>query len=113
MVGRGGIIIEEINIYNISYKKFNELIEEWSNCGDVSYSLFLTKKNNKYLALDNEGADCYVEEFNTLDKALYWLVNKDLMAEDVMNLQDIEVRQNLRRFNYKIIKNNSLNFCLS
>lgn len=98
-------ITDDIKIYEISYKKFKNLIDKWSNHGKVDRLLFLSKNNNKYLALDNEANECFIEEFNSKDKALCWLVRKEYDSAEIENLQDVEVRKLLSEEKYKIILN--------
>ena len=97
------IIIDNIEIYEISYKKLGNLIDKWSKHENIDHLLFLSKSKNKYFALDNEAGECFVEEFDNKDKALCWLVRKDYGADEVDKLQDIEIRKLLSNENYKIV----------
>jgi len=99
------IVINEVNIYEISYKKFKNLVDKWSNHEKIGRLLFLSKNKNKYFALDNEADECFVEEFNSRDKALCWLVRKEYDSSEIENLQDIEVRNLLSEEQYKIVLN--------
>ena len=97
------IITDNIEIYEISYKKFRSLVDKWSKHENIDHLLFLSKSKNKYLVLDNEAGECFVEEFDNKDKALCWLIRKDYGANEIVGLQDVEIRKLLSDENYKII----------
>ena len=98
------IINEVILIYNISNKKSDILLSEWLLHKHVPQRLFLAKKNNKYSAIDNESNEFYIEEFDSKNKALFWLVRKDYSALEIGNMKDFQIKRLLDKENYKVIR---------
>lgn len=96
-------ISDIVEIYGISYKNFKNLIDRWSNHENIDHLLFLSKNNDKYLTIDNEAGECFVEEFDNKDKAICWLVRKDYDVNEINKLQDIEIRKLLSKEKYKVI----------
>lgn len=96
-------ITDNIKIYEISYKKFKSLIDKWSNHENIDRLLFLSKNKNQYLVIDNEADECFVEEFDSKDKALCWLVRKEYDSDEIKKLQDDEIRKLISEEKYKII----------
>jgi len=105
MKNRRMIFINDIEIYEVSNNEFAKLIEQWSENRDIPHKLFFTKKNKDlYIGLDNEHGSCYVEEFDSKDRVICWLVRSDYSASEINRLIDIRVRKLFERKHYKIIK---------
>ena len=99
------IIINDIEIYEVSNIEFSNLINKWMKNRDIPKKMYFTKKNNDlYIGLDNEHGSCYVEEFDTRDRVICWLVRNDYSASEINRLIDIRVRKLIDRKHYKIIK---------
>lgn len=95
--------INEVTIYEISYKKFKDLIDKWNGKCNIDRTLFLTKDNNKYLTIDNEAGECFTEEFDNKEKAICWLVRKDYSANEIQKLNLEIINKLLSEEKYKII----------
>ena len=103
---KGRVInIDYVEIYEIPYKNFSNLIDKWSKHEYIDHFLFYTKYKNKYLTIDNESGQCYTEEFDSKDKALCWLIRNDYSAEEISKLQDIEARHLITKSKYKVFSN--------
>lgn len=65
------IRIELFNIKEITQEKVHEIIDNRKPLG-----LFYSYDNtvNKYIGVDNLNGDCWVEEFNSLNDCLDWLI---------------------------------------
>lgn len=62
---------------------------------------YVSKIKNGYLVLDNTSGDCNVEQFNSLDKSICWLLCRDLDIADVEQITDIKPFINGK---YKLLK---------
>ena len=55
-----------------------EMLEQWEEDKySIEWGLFLEypKNGGVYVACDNTGGDCWVEEFETLEAAVKWLLD--------------------------------------
>ena len=96
------IIKIKSNIYEISYKEFVALREKWSRHQYIDHSLFICKIYGSYLCMDNSIDNCLIKELSTRDRAICWLLRCDYNAEELENMQDIEVRHLLAKEDYVI-----------
>lgn len=98
------IFINEIEIYELSNNDFAKLIEKWTKDRNIPHRLYFTKRSNDlYIGLDNEHGSCYVEEFDSKDRVICWLVRCDYSASEINRLIDIKVRKLFEKKHYKII----------
>lgn len=97
------IIKEKIKIYKISYETFNDLYKKWTNHEQVDKLLYLTKKDNVCLAIDNEANEFFVEQFSAENKALCWLIRKDYDASEINSLVSWEIKELIKKIEYEVI----------
>ncbi len=62
---------------------------------------FISKIKNGYLALDNTSGNCNVEQFESLNKSICWLLHRDIGVEDV---EQIKYIKSLIKGKYKLLK---------
>ena len=94
---------EDLSIFEISYKDYNDLLIKSAKDIEDEHFLFLSKFQGTFLAIDNEVGSFQCEEFPSKEKALCWLLRKDYSAEEIMKLQNIEARHLIKKARYKII----------
>ena len=101
------IIIDVIDIYEISYDEMIKLIDKWSTDKKVDHFLFFTKKDDSYICVDNEAGAFIIDTLNSRDKAICWLLRNDYSSNEINRLQEIEVRKLLRKQKYEVINRRS------
>lgn len=77
-------------IYKIKENQLNSLVEKWVNTKPIPHELFLCETKNTFVALDNTTNDCFVEEFDSHDKCICWLLNKGLDVTKVSKIKNIK-----------------------
>ena len=101
------IVIEEFNIYEITFDKLMELIKNNDNNEDVENLLYVAKYKEHYIALDNV-TNCFtLEEFDTKRKAICWLLRCDYDADKINSMEDDMVRNLINKQKYRLIKCNA------
>lgn len=67
---------EEIKV--VSIERLYKLFNQWSsNNKSVPFKKYLGEKGEGYIGVNNTMGDFRIEEFDTLEKAIGWLENKD------------------------------------
>lgn len=99
------IIIDIIEVHEISYDEMIKLIDKWSTDKKVDHFLYFTKKDDSYICVDNEVGAFIIDTFDSKDKAICWLLRNDYSGEEINKLQDIEVRKLLKTQKYEVINN--------
>lgn len=103
---KGKSIIEEINIYEITFDKLMELIKNNDNKEYVENLLYVTKYKDYYIALDNV-TNCFnLEEFDTKRKAICWLLRCDYDADNINSMENDMVNMLIKKQKYHLIKCN-------
>lgn len=107
--------MDTIIIYDIPLHAVRYLYKEWDRERPVAHSLFLSKnKNDVFIAIDNEADGFLIEEFDTREKAICWLLRKDYSRDEIMDLEDFIIKDLVRKNNFKIYRryriNNGLSF---
>lgn len=92
-----------MKIYKISYEIFGELYSKWAQGLTIPNSLFICPKNNKYLAIDNEYNNFFIEEFNTKKQAICWLIRNDFSKKEIAELKTVKIDKLLSKIDYKIV----------
>lgn len=94
---------ERVVIYEVSNDSFSELINQWTKNRKIPNRLYFTKLNDDlYIGLDNEYGSCYVEEFDSKDRVLCWLIRSDYSASEINKLIDIKVKKLFQNSHYSI-----------
>lgn len=70
-------------VYLVDKDYINQNIDLYNKKNNSPYDLLILKDNDLYIAIDDSRGECYVEEFDTLEQATYWLLCNELTAEEV------------------------------
>ena len=102
--------MKEKIIYEIPIHDLRKLYYKWKYERSISRSLFLTKNlYEKYIAIDNE-CNCFaINEFDSYDKALFWLCSKHIAPFEVDKLDKEVIDIFNKHCNCKLCKYGSLN----
>lgn len=55
--------------------KAAQLIDSWCDGNKIPLNKWITKDGDKYIGIDNETGDCWVEEFNSPLECIKWLTD--------------------------------------
>lgn len=95
-------------IYEISNEDFVLLKQNWTENKKIPKKLFFTKLDDDfYLGMDNEHGSCFVEELDSKNRVICWLIRTDYSSLEINRLSDIEVNRLLNGINYNIIDKTS------
>lgn len=61
--------------------KATQLIESWVKGDKIPLNKWICKDGEKYIGIDNESGDCWVEEFDTPLECIKWLTDYPDEAE--------------------------------
>lgn len=68
----------------VEEKVLKEYIDNWNNHKELPIydDLIYTKEEDKYIAVDNTSGDCWVEKFDSKEKAIKWLLGEFEIGEE-------------------------------
>ena len=98
------IKIDELNIYEITYKRYQSMVNSRVRNVPVEKSLFLVKHNDYYISLDNENNRFLIEEFKTRKRAICWLIRNDFSADAINSIKSSDLYYLLRNQNFRVVK---------
>lgn len=106
---RGGFI-KELKLYQISPELYEKLFNKWSNHEYVDHLLYFFKSDDKYISIDNEAGEFFVEEFDSMEKAICWLIRTDYSSIEINNMSKEDILNLYENNNYKIIYNKEIEY---
>ncbi len=79
----------EITFPVVVLPQSSDFVESWTNNhNSVAKGLFIIKKDDKFVAIDNTYGECWVEDFDSLDKAVTYLTNSILSVDEIRELNE-------------------------
>lgn len=104
----------EITFPVVVLPQSSDFVESWSNNhNSVAKGLFIIKKDDKLVAIDNTDGECWVEDFDSLDKAVTYLTNSSFSPEEIRELNDADAHaaalNKLTEVDLVLINDNILN----
>lgn len=95
--------MEEIIIYEVPIRTIKYLFYEWKKKRPVARSYFLSKNNyDVYIAVDNLCDGFAINEFDSYDKALFWLCSKNATPEEVNKIDRVVINTFNQNCNCKV-----------
>lgn len=104
----------EITFPVVVLPQSSDFVESWSNNhNSVAKGLFIIKEDDKLVAIDNTDGECWVEDFDSLDKAVTYLTNSSFSPEEIRELNDADAHaaalNKLTEVDLVLINDNILN----
>ena len=96
------MLISKGKVYLVNNDYLNKNVDLYNKENGGPYDLLILKENDVYVAIDDSYGECFVEEFENLEQATYWLLDNGASAEDVR-------RMNLPSYIKKFVIDTTLN----